>query len=50
MLLGEPVPLDNSPDSDVELIKEGFITVTPVAIQDTAREFFDKQAEKTLCV
>ena len=50
LLLGEPVPLDNSPDSDVELIKEGFITVTPVAIQDTAREFFDKEAEKTLCV
>ena len=49
LLLGEPIPLDNSPDSDVELIKQGYITVTPVAIQDTAREFFDKQAEKNLC-
>lgn len=50
LLLGEPIPLDNSPESDVELIKQGFITVTPVAIQDTAREFFDKGAEKNLCV
>ena len=50
LLLGEPIPLDNSPDSDVELIKEGYITVTPVAIQDTAREFFDKQAEEKLCL
>lgn len=50
LLLGEPIPLDNSADSDVELIKKGYITVTPVAIQDTAREFFDKGAEKNLCV
>ena len=49
LLLGEPVPLDNSPDSDVELIKQGYITITPVAIQDTASEFFNKQMEKKLC-
>ncbi|HCU56451.1 MAG TPA: 5'/3'-nucleotidase SurE [Clostridiales bacterium] len=50
LLLGEPIPLDNSPDSDVELIKQGYITITPVSIQDTAREFFDAQAEKKLCI
>ena len=50
LLLGEPIPLDNSSDSDVELIKQGYITVTPVSIQDTAREFFDAQAEKKLCI
>ena len=50
LLLGEPVPLDNSPESDVELIAKGYITITPVAIQDTAREFFDKQAESKLWI
>ena len=50
LLLGEPVPLDNSPESDVELIAKGYITLTPVAIQDTAREFFDKQAESKLWI
>lgn len=39
LLLGEPIPLDNSPSSDVELIKKGYITITPVSIQDTAKEF-----------
>ena len=50
LLLGEPIPLDNSPESDVELIKKGYITVTPVAIQDTAREYIDKEAESKLCI
>ena len=50
LLLGEPIPLDNSPESDVELIKKGYITITPVSIQDTAREFFDKGAEGKLCI
>ena len=50
LLLGEPIPLDNSPDSDVELIKRGFITITPVAIQDTARELLDREAENTICM
>ena len=50
LLLGEPIPLDNAPDSDVELIKEGYITVTPVAIQDTADAYMDKKAEGKICV
>ena len=50
LLLGEPIPLDNSPDSDVELITKGYITITPVAIQNTAREFFDPKAEEKLCL
>lgn len=35
LLLGEPILLDNAPDSDVELIKKGFITITPVIVQQT---------------
>jgi len=50
LLLGEPIPLDNSPDSDVELIKEGYITVTPVRIQDTATELIHGASEGSLCV
>ena len=49
LLLGEPIPLDNSPESDVELIKRGYITITPVSIQDTAREFIDHEMENKLC-
>ena len=50
LLLGEPLPLDNSPESDVELIKEGYITVTPVRIQDTDFEIYGKIGECTLCL
>ena len=50
LLLGEPLPLDNSPDSDVELIKKGFITITPVSIQDTAKDLLNKATEKKLCL
>ncbi|HCU56148.1 MAG TPA: 5'/3'-nucleotidase SurE [Clostridiales bacterium] len=50
LLLGEPIPLDNSPQSDVELIKNGYITITPVSIQDTAFSFMDKEAEGTICM
>ena len=50
LLLGEPLPLDNSPESDVEIIKKGFITITPVSIQDTAKELMSKEAEETLCL
>jgi len=50
LLLGDPIPLDNAPDSDVELIRNGYITITPVAMQDTAKEFFDPKSGKKLCV
>ena len=50
LLLGEPVPMDNSPLSDVELLREGYITVTPVRIQDTDPELFALLKEETLCV
>ncbi|MBO4472686.1 MAG: 5'/3'-nucleotidase SurE [Clostridia bacterium] len=50
LLLGEPIPLDNAPDSDVELIRRGYITITPVALQDTATAFMDAAAGKKLCV
>jgi len=50
LLLGEPIPLDNSPDSDVELIRKGYITITPVAMQDTATSFMQTSAGKKLCV
>ena len=50
LLLGEPIPLDNAPDSDVELVREGFITISPVAIQDTANAFLDEAAKVHLCV
>lgn len=50
LLLGEPIPLDNSADSDVELIKRGYITITPIMIQDTAREYFDADAVNELCI
>lgn len=50
LLLGEPIPLDNSPTSDVELIKRGFITITPVAIQNTATEYMLSEGEGDLCV
>lgn len=50
LLLGEPIPLDNAPDSDVELIKKGYITITPVTIQDTAVDLLDKDREGDLCL
>ncbi|MBP5404608.1 MAG: 5'/3'-nucleotidase SurE [Clostridia bacterium] len=50
LLLGEPVPMDNSPSSDVELIKEGYITVTPVRIQDTDSALYEELKGETLCV
>lgn len=50
LLLGEPIPLDNSPQSDVELIKKGYITITPVAIQDTAYSYLDLEKEGELCL
>ena len=49
LLLGEPIPFDNAPDSDVELIRKGFITITPVSIQDTATEYLDRSMESFLC-
>ena len=50
LLLGEPIPMDNSPTSDVELVKEGYITVTPVRIQDTDRDLFDGAEGDKLCL
>ena len=50
LLFGEPIPLDNAPDSDVELVKQGYITITPVSLQDTATDLLDKNAEGTICV
>lgn len=50
LLLGEPLPLDNSPESDVELIKRGYITVTPVRIQDTDPDLFRANGECGLCL
>ncbi len=50
LLLGEPIPLDNSPDSDVELIQQGYITVTPVRIQDTDLALYSSQNGCDLCV
>ena len=50
LLLGEPIPMDNAPDSDVELLRNGYITITPVEIQDTAQKYIDEAAERTLCV
>jgi len=49
LLLGEPIPMDNSPQSDVELIKQGYITVTPVRIQDTDFELLNSLKEGLLC-
>ena len=50
LLLGEPIPLDNAPDSDVELVKNGYITISPVAMQDTALSFLDEALGESLCV
>ena len=50
LLLGDPIPIDNSPTSDVELIKEGYITVTPVRIQDTDMELYRSQSGDGLCL
>ena len=50
LLLGEPIPMDNSPLSDVELIKKGYITITPVRIQDTDPVLFSEKAGEDLCL
>ena len=50
LLLGEPMALDNRPSSDVELIKKGFITVTPVKIQDVDGKLISLGLCKKLCL
>ena len=50
LLLGEPVPMDNSSDSDVELVHRGYITVTPVRIQDTDHALLAEASEIELCL
>ena len=50
LLLGEPVPMDNTPTSDVELLNKGFITITPVRIQDTDHELMSYSSEDVLCL
>ena len=50
LLLGEPIPMDNSENSDVELIKQGYITITPVRIQDTDMELLDASTGDLLCL
>lgn len=50
LLLGEPIPMDNSSSSDVELIREGYITITPVRIQDTDFELYERSTGENICL
>ncbi len=37
-LKGEPIPIDNAPDSDVVLMQQGYVVVTPLRLENTAFE------------